>query len=241
MVGTRRKLSGILATVVSAIALDIAALLIAAPTAVAATYVLQNGAPVYLAGAAGSSQNFSLTVPSGAIDLSFNIYGGTGDADLYVKFGSAPTVASFDCRPFKTGNNETCPLASPQTGTYYVMVYGYSSFSGVDVVGTFNSVGVLSNGVPASVPTTPAGGRANYTMVVPSGKTSLSVKISGGSGDADLYVRRGSPPTTIEFDCRPYDIGNTETCTFSAPTGTWYVMVRAYATFSGVNLIATYS
>ena len=104
MVGTRRKLSGILATVVSAIAMDIAALLIAAPTAVAATYVLQNGAPVYLAGAAGSSQNFSLTVPSGAIDLSFNIYGGTGDADLYVKFGSAPTVASFDCRPFKTGN-----------------------------------------------------------------------------------------------------------------------------------------
>ena len=105
-----------------------------------------------------------------------------------------------------------CGFAYPQTGTYYVMVYGYASFSDVYVVGTFTTVanaGVLTNGVPVSVPTTSVGGKVNYTMIVPSGTTSLSFKISGGSGDADLYVRRGSPPTTSAFDCRPYQPGNT--------------------------------
>jgi len=245
MVGIRTRLSGILAIVVSAIALDIAALLVAAPTAAAANYVLQNGAPVYLAGATSSSQNFSLAVPSGAINLSFKIYGGTGDADLYVKFASAPTAASYDCGSSLPGNYATCGFAYPQTGTYYVMVYGYASFTDVYVVGTFttgvNGAGVLSNGVPVSVPTTSAGGAVNYLMGMPYVRTTLSVKISGGSGDADLYVRRGSPPTTSAFDCRPYVNGNTETCTFSSATsGTWYVMVRAYATFSGVSLVATY-
>ena len=28
--------------------------------------------------------------------------------------------------------------------------------------------------------------------------------MSGGTGDADLYVRAGSKPTTSTYDCRPY-------------------------------------
>ena len=42
------------------------------------------------------------------------------------------------------------------------------------------------------------------TLVVPAGKTSVVFTISGGTGDADLYVRRGSAPTTSTYDCRPY-------------------------------------
>jgi serine protease len=67
------------------------------------------------------------------------------------------------------------------------------------------------------------------------------VKIAGGSGDADLYVRFGSAPTDTTYACRPYLSGNTETCTISAPsTGTYYIRVKAYSTFSGVTLTATY-
>jgi len=239
--GTRTKVSGILATVVAVITLNTATLLIATPPAAAATYVLQNGAPVYLAGATGSSQNFSLAVPSGAVDLSFQIYGGTGDADLYVKFGSAPTTASYDCVQVRPGNNATCGFANPQAGTYYVMVFGYASFTDVYLVGTFAARGALSNGVPVSLPTTHAGSAVYYMMVVPSGPKTLTFKISGGSGDADLYVGRGSPPTTSAYDCRPYRIDNNETCTLFKTTGPWYIMVRAYITFAGVNLVATYS
>ncbi|HYH97699.1 trypsin-like serine protease [Hyalangium sp.] len=80
----------------------------------------------------------------------------------------------------------------------------------------------------------------HYPITVPAGKSSLTVSQFGGSGDADLYVRSGSQPTTSAYNCRPYLSGNTETCTINNPVaGTWYVSVRAYSTYSGVSLTAT--
>ena len=53
---------------------------------------------------------------------------GTGDADLYVRFGAAPTTTSYNCRPYRTGNNETCSLTVPAGQTKaYVLVRGYAS------------------------------------------------------------------------------------------------------------------
>ncbi len=102
-----------------------------------------------LSGATGSQTFFTLDVPAGASDLSFVMSGGTGDADLYVRFGSPPTTSTYDCRPFRWGNDETCDFANPQAGTYHVMVRGYSSYSGVSLVGTYTD--------PGSQPTCPAG------------------------------------------------------------------------------------
>lgn len=67
----------------------------------------------------------------------------------------------------------------------------------------------------------------------------LRFSIEGGSGDADLYVRFGAPPKTDEYDCRPYLVGNDETCEFSDPaSGDWYVMIRGFEAYSGVRLLA---
>eukprot|EP01083_Nonionella_stella_P297531 1010303_1 len=64
--------------------------------------------------------------------IQFGITGGTGDADLYVKFGSQPSMSVYDCRPFFSGNIETCgPYNPSQIGTYHIMVSAYSTFSGV--------------------------------------------------------------------------------------------------------------
>ena len=80
----------------------------------------------------------------------------------------------------------------------------------------------------------------HFAITVPSGKASLNVNMSGGTGDADLYVRQGSQPTTSSYNCRPYLNGNTETCNISNPVaGTWYVSVRAYTSYSGVAVKAT--
>lgn len=51
---------------------------------------------------------------------------GTGDADLYVRFGSAPTLSTFHCRPYVDSSEETCSLTVP-TGqnSAYVMIRGY--------------------------------------------------------------------------------------------------------------------
>ncbi|MDK2123655.1 M4 family metallopeptidase [Parachitinimonas caeni] len=97
---------------------------------------LTKGVPVTgLAASTGAAKNYKMVIPAGAKNLTFKISGGTGDADIYVKFGSAPTTTSYDYRPYLWGNNETVTIATPKTGTYYVMVRAYSSFSGVTLVG----------------------------------------------------------------------------------------------------------
>ena len=62
---------------------------------------------------------------------------GTGDADLYVRFGASPTTTAYDCRPYATGNAETCTFNSPQAGTWYVRVRGYAAYSGVNLKGSY--------------------------------------------------------------------------------------------------------
>lgn len=51
----------------------------------------------------------------------------------------------------------------------------------------------------------------------------------GGSGDADLYVKKGARPTTSSYDCRAAGATSTETCDLSAKgAGTYYVLVLGY-------------
>lgn len=60
---------------------------------------------------------------------------GSGDADLYVKVGREPSLTSYDCRPYKTGSNETCEVTLAQPAPIGVMVNGYSSSSTFKLVG----------------------------------------------------------------------------------------------------------
>ncbi len=114
---------------------------------------LQNGVAVTgVAAASGADKDFLVKVPAGASNLVMSISGGTGDADLYTKFGSAPTLSSYDCRPYQSGNSESCSVATPQAGTYYIKVHGYSAYSGVTVKASYSTgsgggTGSLQNGV----------------------------------------------------------------------------------------------
>jgi len=58
---------------------------------------------------------------------------GTGDADLYVKVGSAPTTSSYDCRPYAGSSNETCDVDLQAGQKVYWMVVGYAAESTVQV------------------------------------------------------------------------------------------------------------
>ena len=210
--------------------------------------VLQNGVAVTGLGATtGNTLTYTMSVPAGASNLVFQISGGTGDADLYVRFGSPPGTAAgtYDCRPYLNGNNETCTFAAPQAGTWYVTLRAFATFSGVTLRGSYSTGGggnVLQNGVPVTGLSATTNNAVNYTMSVPAGATNLVFHTSGGTGDADLYVRFGAAPTTSTFTCRSWTSTNNETCTIAAPqAGTWYVMVRAYATFSGVTLTGSYT
>ena len=210
--------------------------------------VLANGvAKTNLAGSASQQLSFTMEVPAGATALNFDMAGGTGDADLYVKFGSAPTTSSYDCRPYKGGNAESCPIATAQAGTYHVKVIGYSAFSGVNLTGSFtepSTGGGTATGGSASVTDITVARRAwtYYTVDIPAGMSTLDFNMSGGSGDADLYIRRGAKPTTSTYDCRPYKSGNTEACAFTNPAAdTWHIGIYGYSAASGVSLDVTYN
>lgn len=99
----------------------------------------------------------------------------------------------------------------------------------------------LANGIPVTPIAAAKGEGLLYTLVVPAGKTSLSFTTSGGSGDADLYVRRGSAPNTNSYDCGSGGPTTVEACNFNSPqAGTWYVLIDAYSAISGVSLVGQY-
>jgi len=116
----------------------------------------------------------------------------------------------------------------------------YSLFGGGDG-GDGGSGGELSNGVPESNLSGAQGSETAFFIEVPSGASNLEISISGGSGDADLYVRYGAEPTTSTYDCRPYRNGNNESCSFDTPAGgTWHIMLRGWSSYSGVTLVASF-
>ena len=205
--------------------------------------VLEKGVPQTISGASGSETHFTYETPADVNSVSFNMSGGSGDGDLYVKFGSAPTTSSYDCRPYIGGNTENCDFSNAQEGTYYVMVRGYSSYSNATIVGDHTTGGTTPPGDSGTVNniTVAQGEWYHLSVDVPAGAGTFTATISGGTGDADIYLRKGAQPTTSAYDCRPYSSGNNETCTEASPGGsTMHIGVRGYRASSGVTLDWSY-
>ncbi|MET1256880.1 PPC domain-containing protein [Aliikangiella maris] len=141
---------------------------------------------------------------------------------------------------------ESC-TGSQSGGIYYVRLKAYQAFSGVSITASYNDGGTTpppppppgnepidetQTGISVS-----QGQWTRYTQQLGAGYSQLEVTISGGSGDADLYVRHGSQSTSSSYDCRPYKSGNNETCTFNNPqSGTWYIDLYGYSSASNVTL-----
>ena len=74
---------------------------------------------------------WTLDVGAGAPPLTLSTSGGTGDVDLYVRFGAAPTTAQSDVSSVTAGNTESVTIAAPHQGTYYIGLYSHSPYKGV--------------------------------------------------------------------------------------------------------------
>ncbi len=282
-----------------------------------------------ISGASGSQKYYYYDAPAGLSKLEIKIAGGTGDCDLYVKYGSQPTTSSYNYRPYLSGNNETVAVNNPSSGRWYIMLRGYSAYSGVTLsvatwagssrvaTPTVNpgsgsylysqnvtiscstagatirytingseptssstqytgpisvdssrtikakafksgmaesytasatytisapSATTLINGQTVSSLSGSAGNEKFYKISVPSGQTKLEIKTWGGSGDCDLYVKRGSQASASSYDYRPYLSGNDETVAVNNPaSGDWYIMLSGYNAYSGLSLQATYA
>lgn len=207
------------------------------------TTVLTKDVSVAVSGAAGSEKMYSFVVPSNVSNLTFKTTGGTGDLDIYTKLGSQPTSTSYLQKSDGSSNTETITVATPTAGTYYLLVKSYTAVSNASLVASYqaaSSGNTLTSGVSVSVGSLAKNATKTYTIVVPSGKTSLTLKLSGGTGDGDIYAKLGAAPTTTVFDKKSDGSTNAETITFSAPAaGTYYLMVKAYAAMNGASVLAT--
>lgn len=203
-------------------------------------YTLANGVTeTGLTASAGSELTFTMDVPANASNISFAISGGTGDADMFLKFGSAPTDSSYDCRPFATGNNETC-TGTATDGTYYGKINAYSSFSGLSLLGSYDEGG--TGGLPTVNETltnlaVAKRGWSRHTQELQAGYSALNVTLTGGSGNGDLFLRLGANSTKRKYDCRSNGSNNEETCTINNPAaGTWHIDINGASAASGMTL-----
>ncbi|NMO15353.1 peptidase [Pyxidicoccus fallax] len=209
--------------------------------------VLEKDIAVEVSGSRGAKQYFDAPVPEGARNLRFTLSGGTGDADMYVRFNLSPTTTLYDCRPYKTGNEEECLFPAPAHGHWYVMLNGYSAYAGATLKVTWEGGYVpIEPGVAVTGLSGGPGSSRVFTLQVPpefedGGGRNVHVRLQG-AGNADLYVRRGAAPSFFEYDCRGLKEHSTENCNLNDfEPGRFFIEVfGAKEGYSDGSLLVTY-
>ena len=138
-----------------------------------------------LAGETYSSVMFRVVVPDGARDLSFDTIGGTGDCDIFVRFGAHPTESDFDKSSTGPNTKEHLRFSAPQTGVWYVRLDGARAFEGVSLL-THYTRAVDAEVVPKLLP-----GPGHYAGTA---RVQMKTRLKGG---LVRYTVDGSDPTEL--------------------------------------------
>ena len=221
---------------------------------VTSSHALENNIALEdLSGSSGDKILHTIEVPENASALTVTMSGGNGDADLYVRQGAAPTLQEYDCRPYENGNDESCVLDNSNADVYHIMLYAYSDFNGVSVVASFSDPNeerpegtiidpiVLEKGVELTDLNGAQDSLMYFVLPITGDASDLNISITGGTGDADIYVRYNETPTLQDYVCRPYEAGNEERCDVeTTAAGDYHVMISGYEAYAGLSLLADY-
>lgn len=171
-----------------------------------------------------------------AYDAELEATGGTGAYTWSVTSGVLPDGLSLSADGRITGTPSAIGSAS-----FTVEVEDEASASHTRAFTiVVAEIQALTSGVAVTDIAGEAGSVRYYGIEVPEGTSLLTVGVSGGEGDVDLYLRYGALPAEYIYDCRPLRQGNDETCARTSPdAGGWYVMLRGFVAYSGVQLVAT--
>jgi PKD repeat protein len=204
---------------------------------------------------ATNTRTASVTVTSGPANVApvANFTSSTSGLTATFTDTSTDSDGTIASRAWNFGDGTTSTATNPSktyaaAGTYTVALTvtdnaGASNTKTASVTVTAPPGGnVLQNGVPVTGLSGATNADTIYTLVVPAGATNLKFVTSGGSGDVDVYARVGSAPTTTSYTCRSESSTNAETCSIAtAQAGTYYVLLHAYAAYSGVTLTGSYT
>jgi hypothetical protein len=193
---------------------------------------LTPGVPKTIDGEQDSTGLAYFNVPSGTQILQVTLRGGTGDPDLYVVDPDGYYDASA-----REGSNETITFINPKAGWWWAEVDGYYAYSGVRLTASFVTPETLTSGTRAGLSGV-VGSELLYKITVPANTAYLKVATSGGTGDVDLFLRRGAPATcqlsenvtaACAYTYLSANDGNAETLAVMSPAaGDWYVDLSGY-------------
>jgi hypothetical protein len=100
--------------------------------------MLSNGVAVSgISLAKSATRLFAIDVPAGKSSLVFTLSGGTGDGDIYTRFGSVPSTSNYSLKSDGSSNTETIRVVNPAAGRHYVLLHAYAAVSGTNLVATF--------------------------------------------------------------------------------------------------------
>ena len=77
--------------------------------------------------------DFFARVPTGATRLEFEVTGGVGDLELFVRHGSVPTEEVYDCHRPQDGHVVICSFDLPDSGPYYAALVARKTFAAASV------------------------------------------------------------------------------------------------------------
>jgi len=133
------------------------------------------------------------------------------DADIYVKIGSKATSASYDCKSTHGGTTEDkCSVLLAGDGEVFIGVFGYRATT-YSITGTKDVVAdeVIELTSEVGVNGTVEQGDTKYYKISGQNGETVETLMDELTADADIYVKVGSKPTGVSFDCRSTHGGTT--------------------------------
>lgn len=125
---------------------------------------------------------------------------GTGDVDLFVRKGAAPTRTVFDVKSDGASSAEAVKLTVTKGDQIHFLLYGYAA-------GSVNLVVIAPDEAPAATVVTlvPSGAVARGASKTGSYTSTVAGRLtfrSRGTGDVDLYLKKNAPASRTTFDAK---------------------------------------
>jgi hypothetical protein len=104
--------------------------------------------------AEGLGRYYRINVPANTVSLTITTVGGSGDVDMYVRYGMLPaTFGANACESESPTATETCELENPVAGDWFVLLYAFTTYSGV----TLNASQIIGGALVISTTGLPQG------------------------------------------------------------------------------------
>ena len=195
-------------------------------------------------GNAESDRHFHINVTNSVERLEVQLQGGEGDADLYVSFDEIPSREEHHLHSATFGNSEFTSVDMPISGTYHILVTGWGQFNDATITASFKEA---SDYVPEILPIrlfneepvhnlrAMEGDELSFYIELDDGIDSLSVMLSSGNGNPNLFVENA------DDDWQSTRQGVWETVWIETPDqGRYDISVVAARDFEGTSITASW-